>query len=189
MIPMRKGEPMKKEWKMDAYLSLKQLRNARMVDSHMSLEHLLQYAINKEAMTNEEATQFFNLYRKLVSVEDTLSKDLYEDDTRTGYGLTPEVQGFLDKVKGTDSIEVIDEYKEKAGPGVCVDTLFTILKFNEETGFKIYNDNLITFQEGEYAALIMGLEAEFIGNVSIDRISPDKTGGFDWELSPTPLEV
>ena len=73
-------EPMKKEWKMDAYMSLKMLRNARMVESHMSLEHLLTYAINKEQITSEEANQFFNLYLKLVTIERELSKDIYEDD-------------------------------------------------------------------------------------------------------------
>ena len=73
-------EPMKKEWKMDAYMSLKMLRNARMVESHMSLEHLLTYATNKEKITSDEANTFFRLYIKLMTLENTLRKDIYEDD-------------------------------------------------------------------------------------------------------------
>lgn len=74
-------EPMKKEWKMDAYMSLKMLRQAKTVNSHMSLEHLLDYSINHEKFTTEEANTFFSLYIKLMGLEKTLRKDIYEDDT------------------------------------------------------------------------------------------------------------
>ena len=46
----------------------------------MSLEHLLDYSINHEKFTTEEANTFFSLYIKLMSLEKTLRNDIYEDD-------------------------------------------------------------------------------------------------------------
>ena len=72
---------MKRMCKIDAYISLKHLRNAVMADSHMSLHNLLDYAVENETLTFEEAKEFDKLFRKLITVEHDLNMDIYKENS------------------------------------------------------------------------------------------------------------
>jgi len=68
---------MKKEWKLDAYLCIKGLKNP---DIHFNLHNLYMYLSREEILTNEEIQEFERLMRKVTSVEFELQKELFEDD-------------------------------------------------------------------------------------------------------------
>lgn len=68
---------MKKEWKLDAYLCIKGLKNP---DIHFNLHNLYMYLSREEILTNEEIQEFERLMRKVTSVEYDLLHELFEDD-------------------------------------------------------------------------------------------------------------
>ena len=68
---------MKKEWKLDAYLCIKGLKNP---DIHFNLHNLYMYLQREEILTENEIQEFEKLMRKVTSVEYDLLNELFEDD-------------------------------------------------------------------------------------------------------------
>lgn len=71
---------MRKEDKLDAYMCLKYLRNGSTANSHMSLHHLMEYAVSREKITEEEALNFEIMFDKIMAMHMQLSREIYEDD-------------------------------------------------------------------------------------------------------------
>lgn len=68
---------MKKEWKLDAYLCIKGLKNP---DIQFNLANLYMYLSRDGILTEKEIQEFDKMIRKMTSVEYNLLEELFEDD-------------------------------------------------------------------------------------------------------------